>query len=176
VSSSRPPALDLSGFTAVAPPPAAAPVPADTPPAPVTGTAPVVRPAASRPRSVAPAAPPAAPRPAGGGLKRVSLNVPAALVEAARRRADAEAVYLADVVVDALATHAVTVEAAVTARPVARRVGRPRRQRDVHHPTQLVVALTADERALLDGGAARCGLTRSAFATAVLRAALGTDA
>lgn len=189
MSAPRPPALDLSGFTAVAPPGPTAPAqatpgptaPGPTAPAPTApGPSTPGRAAPSRLRSVAsPAATPAAPAPAAptaGAVKRVSLNVPAELVEAARVRAETHGVYLADVVVDALTTAADTVVAAMRSRPVARRAGRPRRQRDVHHPTQLVVALTPEERSQLDGGAERCGLTRSAFATAVLRAALGTDA
>jgi hypothetical protein len=165
--------LDLSGFTAVpAPPltlvpPAVSAQPASAPPA----SAPVKPSRAPVPR-------PVAPRPAAGadradGVRRLSLNVPAAVLDAAHDRARAEGVYLADVVVEALATHGAAVEAAAAARPGRRGPAeRRRRQRAVHHPTQLVVALSARERADLDAAATRTGLSRSAFVTALLVAAL----
>jgi hypothetical protein len=170
--------LDLSGFTAVAAPPLTLVPPA----APAAAAAPTSAPPASAPPASAPVTPSrapaprsAAPRPAAGvdGVRRLSLNVPAAVLEAAHDRARAEGVYLADVVVEALATHGAAVEATAAARPGRRGPAeRRRRQRAVHHPTQLVVALSARERADLDAAATRTGLSRSAFVTALLVTAL----
>jgi uncharacterized protein (DUF1778 family) len=136
-----------------------APRPPSEPPRPrVPKAAAAVRPAPSPPLPPAPL------------RSRVAVSVPGDLLDAVRLHAEASEQYVTDVVLEAITRHGPNAVARAQARLAtrARPARRATRQRNVRHPTLIVLYLSDDERQEVDDACASANLTRSAFVAEVL--------
>jgi uncharacterized protein (DUF1778 family) len=134
---------------------------------------PAPRPPSEPPRPRAPKAAAAvrpAPSPPPPFRSRVAVSVPGDLLDAARRHAEASEEYVTDVVLEAITRHGPNAVTRAQARLAtrARPARRATRQRNVRHPTLIVLYLSHDERQEIDDACASANLTRSAFVAEVL--------